>query len=180
MNEPARLAHVLRTSWDGDAWYGPSAARVLATLHAGRASGRVRPDVHTAWELALHVGAWLDEVRSLLGGAPPRFEMGFDWPDAGEPTEERWREAVAALGEAHEACARAIEELPAERLLERVGPPDEVAAGKGITIHELLVGVIQHDAYHLGQIALLAKESPPVGGSSVTGVAADEVRPARE
>ena len=159
MNEVERLVRVLRNSWDGDAWYGPPAGRILEGISTAAAGERVLPEAHTIHELVFHVTAWLDEVRSLLGGAPPNMTTGFDWPRSGRPKDEEWSRAREDLAGAHRALSRALAELPEERLDEVVGPEREPSEGTGLTIHEVLVGLTQHGAYHLGQIVLLAKHA---------------------
>jgi uncharacterized damage-inducible protein DinB len=159
MTEIDRLDRVLMMSWNGDAWYGPPAAMILEGISATRAAERVLPGAHTIHELVFHVAAWLDEVCSLLGGAPPNFTKGFDWPEPGPVSDEDWQGAKAGLAEAHRRLSGTLADLPPARLDEVVGPDREPSEGTGLTVHEVLVGLAQHGAYHLGQIALLAKQN---------------------
>ena len=39
----------------------------------------------------------------------------------------------------------------------KVSPQRDPALGVGVTYYELLHGVVQHDVYHAGQIAILKK-----------------------
>ena len=43
------------------------------------------------------------------------------------------------------------------RLHESVGPARDAPLGTGVTFYGMLHGLIQHDAYHAGQIVLLKR-----------------------
>jgi uncharacterized damage-inducible protein DinB len=47
-----------------------------------------------------------------------------------------------------------------DRLLQPTNDPRNPPAGTGVTCYELLHGIVQHDAYHAGQIAILKKLTP--------------------
>jgi hypothetical protein len=50
-----------------------------------------------------------------------------------------------------------VRQLEADELLAMVGDTKDRPLGTGVTCLDMLVGVLQHNAYHSGQIALLAK-----------------------
>jgi len=77
-----------------------------------------------------------------------------DWPAAGEPDEDRWSETIHNLDAAHAELAQAIRHYAPERLSEK-------APGKEYSIYFLLHGIVQHNLYHAGQIAILRKLAPP-------------------
>jgi uncharacterized damage-inducible protein DinB len=129
---------------------------------ATSASARPLPAAHCIWEIVLHVTAWTGEVTRRLGGAPPTQPAEGDWPQVGPPTPERWQAALAALAEAHVVLERAVLDLPPEEWRQLVGGERDIAAGTGVTKAQLVNGLVQHDAYHAGQIALLRKGSLPV------------------
>jgi hypothetical protein len=65
--------------------------------------------------------------------------------------------AAAALGESLEELARAVESLPPAGLDRRVGTLGDRSLGTGVSCREMIHGLVQHNAYHSGQIALLRK-----------------------
>ena len=44
-----------------------------------------------------------------------------------------------------------------ERMLQPTNDPRNRALGTGVSYYELLHGIVQHDAYHAGQIAIIKK-----------------------
>jgi uncharacterized damage-inducible protein DinB len=50
-----------------------------------------------------------------------------------------------------------VRALDESALLEPTSDPRNRAAGTGVSKYVLLHGLVQHDAYHAGQIALLVK-----------------------
>jgi uncharacterized damage-inducible protein DinB len=161
MTDPSQSAFLvdqLERAHSGDPWHGPSRASLLADVTADEARRRPASAVHSIWELVLHMTAWTREVRRRLHGrqaAEP--EMG-DWPALPTtPDEGAWRTAVAALDEAHVALRDTVRGLEASRLATPVGDQRNAALGTGVTLAQTINGLVQHDAYHSGQIAVVKK-----------------------
>ncbi|MGH9310353.1 MAG: DinB family protein, partial [Vicinamibacterales bacterium] len=109
------------------------------------------------WELVLHMTAWKNETRRRLGGAPAGEPAEGDWPRPAGHDADRWREALDALGEAHRALMAAARQVPEAQLFASTNDPRNLETGEGVTFYALLHGIVQHDVYHAGQIALLKK-----------------------
>ncbi len=73
-----------------------------------------------------------------------------DWPAIGNVSETAWRRAVEDLERSEARLAEMVDRLADDRLAEAV-------AGKSYSLYFLLHGVVQHNIYHAGQIALLKK-----------------------
>jgi hypothetical protein len=82
---------------------------------------------------------------------------GGDYPDVGDPSAARWKAALAALDASHANLARVVGGLSDDHLLKPTNDPRNRPLGTGCTCYELLHGIVQHDAYHAGQIAILKK-----------------------
>jgi uncharacterized damage-inducible protein DinB len=147
----------LRHAHDGDPWHGPSRSRVLADITSEEAARHPGGDAHSIWELALHMRAWTLEVTRRLGGASPRMPAEGDWPAVPSPSDEAWAEARRSLDVAHHALASRLQTFPAERLDDHVGIDRDAPLGAGVSYRAMLHGLAQHDAYHTGQIVILAK-----------------------
>jgi uncharacterized damage-inducible protein DinB len=80
-----------------------------------------------------------------------------DWPDVGKPTAERWQAALTRLQSAHDELIAAVKALPESRLYEATNDTRSAPLGTGVSYYVLLHGIVQHDVYHAGQIALLKK-----------------------
>lgn len=146
-----RLADQLRRSQRGEAWHGPSLEEILEGVTINQAAAHPMAGAHSIWELVLHIAVWqrhiLDRVER---GGMAEIPAELDWPKVGETTEAAWKAALAELKKANEDLARAVEKLDDARLHANV-------RGKDYDFHFMLEGMVQHNLYHAGQIALLKK-----------------------
>lgn len=156
MAEIERLIDLMERVHDGDAWHGPSVKDALAGVDARAARARPVRGGHSIWEIALHIDAWRREVTARLDGKPPTLPEPADWP--AEPADDAsWDRVGAVLDASHAALVRAVRELSPERLESRVGDNRDPGLGAGVTVAVMLHGIVHHDAYHAGQIALLKR-----------------------
>ena len=157
MSEVARIIDELEREHGGDPWHGSPLRDLLHGIDAAQAARRPLPGGHSIWELVLHVTGWKREAaKRVAGGAASEPEAG-DWPAVGDPTTPRWKKAVADLESAHRDLIAAIAALPEEKLLAPTNDQRDRPLGAGVSYYVLLHGIVQHDVYHAGQIALLKK-----------------------
>lgn len=151
MTEVERILDQLKR-YEGNAWHGPSVREALAGITAEQAHARPLRNAHSIWELVRHIAVWEDAGRRRLQGDRAQIEISSpqDWPLADDTSEAAWEQAKAALERGHEALVETIEGVPEARL-------DEPILEGMSTVYVTLHGVIQHDLYHAGQIAMLKK-----------------------
>ena len=157
MTEIARIVDQLEREHAGDPWHGSPLQAILEGIDATRAAARPIPGAHSIWELVLHMTGWKNETTRRLAGAVACMPVEGDWPDVGAPTEERWQAALTRLESAHDGLVAAVQALPDTRLYEPTNDTRSVPLGTGVWYYVLLHGIVQHDVYHAGQIALLKK-----------------------
>lgn len=150
MNEVDRTLEQLERSRRGGAWHGPALEEVLSGVDAAAAAARPIPDGHTIWELTRHIATWQDVVRRRLAGEEAVPSERDDWPPVDDTSEAAWEAARGALRETRVRLERAVAGLDEGALADPPRPGEE-------TRYALVHGIIQHDLYHAGQIALLAK-----------------------
>ena len=157
MNEIVRIVDQLEREHSGDPWHGSPLSQILDGVTHAAASVRPVPGAHSIWELVLHMAAWKNEARHRLAGSPAAEPREGDWPAVGEVNEVAWMQARERLDLAHRLLVSAIREFPEARLYEATNDHRDGALGIGVTYYELLHGLVQHDVYHAGQIAILKK-----------------------
>ena len=145
-SEIERIVDQLDRAFEGKAWHGPPVMKILRGITANQAAARLFPDTHTIREIVAHMTAWKRVVTRRISGEVVRVTPAQDWPSPRGP----WADAVAELRRAHRGLVKAVRKLPAARLRDRV-------PGKGHDFYVSLHGMVQHDLYHAGQIALLKK-----------------------
>lgn len=157
MNEIFRIVDQLEREHAGDPWHGSPLSAILDGVTAEEAAARPLPGAHTIWELVLHMTGWKSEVRRRLSGAPAGDPEAGDWPAVGEATLERWAQARENLELAHRLLVSAVKEFPEANLYIPANDTRNRELGIGVTYYELLHGIVQHDVYHAGQIAILKR-----------------------
>lgn len=161
MNRPESdfdaLCQDLRAIWDGDPWHGSSITAVLEGVTAERASTRPLPGAHSIWELVLHMTVWAREVTSRIRGAAPKSPPE-DWPaPPRNPAPDAWRAAQADLAAAHAELGEVVRSVGAGGMLRWIVDERDPFHTTGLTVGSLVRGLLQHHAYHQGQIAQLKK-----------------------
>jgi uncharacterized damage-inducible protein DinB len=149
--ESTRLADQFERSFRGGAWHGPALAEAIDGVDAETAHRRAIAGAHTVAEVVFHVAYWLDGVRRRLDGGAVD---GDDWPVAGVRPD--WDELVATLERNHRALHAAVAALDDARL-------DDPVEGSDPTVRGMLLGLLQHNAYHAGQLVLLARAAREAG-----------------
>jgi uncharacterized damage-inducible protein DinB len=147
MNESLRIADQLHRAFYGGAWHGPAVKEALNGVAASDAEAHPLPNAHSIWELVHHLHAWIAEADATVRGKKYESLKGDrDWPPVTSRSAEAWLEALATLERAEESLEEAVRSFPPEKL----GEGDR-------SFYALLYGIVQHNVYHAGQIALLKK-----------------------
>ena len=149
-SESALIADQLHRAFYGEAWHGPALIELLADVDAATAAAKPLPNAHSIWELALHIAVWDNAAMVRLDGK--KFQpTGIDnFPPVSKATAAAWRKTVAATKRTHDKLVKTVAGLPESRLRDRV-------PGKRYDFYHLFHGVVQHELYHAGQIAILKK-----------------------
>lgn len=153
MTEKDRIADQLRRSLQGPAWHGPALMELLRDIGAEEAAARPANGAHSIWELAEHVVAWLRFVERRLQGDEYKVSDAENFPAPAVVSEAAWEESRGRLVSTTESLQQKIVRLDGARLGEMV----DTMEGTQISVYALLHGVVQHNLYHAGQIALLKR-----------------------
>ena len=149
-SEASRIADQLRRAFHGTAWHGPALLELLADVDAATAAAKPLPEVHSIWELVLHVAVWDDAALRRLDGKKWQPTGLANFPPVSATTEAAWRGAKAEARRKHDTLVKTVASLPESRLGDRV-------PGKRYDFYHMLHGIAQHELYHAGQIAILKK-----------------------
>jgi len=152
VTETERILDQMQRAFEGEAWHGPSLRETLEGISAEQAAARTVPGAHSIWELVLHIAAWKSAVRRRLEGDRAQLTDEENWPSITQTDEAAWSLAKKQLERAHHTLVTAVRSLDEGRL----GEPILVNMP---SVYVTLHGVIQHELYHTGQIAILKKAS---------------------
>jgi uncharacterized damage-inducible protein DinB len=151
MTETHRINSQLKRSQEGQAWHGPSLHELLDGVTAEQACARPIPNAHSIWELVNHIGAWEQiALRRLEGETEIEIPDEINFPPVTDSSEAAWKATLQSFEASHRSLREGIKKIDDARL-------EEISPGTSYSIYVLLHGVIQHNLYHAGQIALLKK-----------------------
>lgn len=150
MSEIERILDQMDRAFSGEAWHGPSLMAVLDGISAENAAKRPIPQAHSIWELVHHVRAWNAIVQRRLQDEIVKVTPEMDWPPVPAVSETAWQSALADLKQSRAQLRQTVERLTDAQLAEK---PPHLPDSRYVLLH----GVIQHDLYHAGQIAVLKK-----------------------
>jgi uncharacterized damage-inducible protein DinB len=150
MNEVKRIQDQLKRAFESGAWHGPAVMEVLKGVTAEQAAARPIPNAHSIWEIALHIAAWAGAMKSRLEGKWMDEPAEGDWPRVEDTSPAAWEKTLKLLKTRHAGLQQAISKLTDKKL------DKPIAKGKS-TFYSSLHGIIQHDLYHAGQMAVLKK-----------------------
>ena len=150
MSEIRRILDQWDRSFSGDSWHGPSLMLLLEGMSAEDASKHSVHGAHSIWEFVNHIAAWYTIVQHELRGEKLEVTSEKDWPPVWEASEIAWKRSLDHLAESRARLRKVVEGLAEKQLA-------EIPAGSASTRYVILHGIIQHDLYHAGQIAILKK-----------------------
>jgi uncharacterized damage-inducible protein DinB len=152
MSETSRIADQINRSLVGEAWHGPAVFELLEGITAQQAVARPLKNSHTIWELTGHLAVWAEETRDRYhGGGRARLTPEENFPLPPVPANETaWEAAKKRLLAAHEAWCAELDKIDPSLLY----PPQRE---KFPSLYVILHGLVQHNLYHAGQIALIKK-----------------------
>jgi len=140
--------------YNGEPWYGRSISSIVKEIPPTEVFRKPSPNSHSIYEIVGHMLAWRDLfVKRLNGDYSSSIQSNSegDWPKLPvEKSAGTWNQLLHKLSENQEALINALKKTNDSQL-------DKDFANTNATLETHLEGNLQHDIYHLGQIALLNK-----------------------
>lgn len=150
MKETERIADQLTRSIEGNAWHGLSVMELLNNVSHAQAAAKPI-DAHSIWEIINHLIAWMNAAEKRLNNQKADLTDEEDWPPVTNISEASWKKTLDELNNSFKDLRKKIL-LFNDSDLEKKAP-----AGDGQTFYILLHGIVQHNLYHAGQIAIIKK-----------------------
>jgi uncharacterized damage-inducible protein DinB len=144
------------TIYNGEPWYGKSLMAVINNADPKDVFKKQKSTAHSAYEITHHLYAWRDLlVKRLKGDTKASIEVNSkeDWASLPkDQTTATWKELIKKLEQNQQELIKALPGWNDEAL-------DKDFAGTSYSLRTFLNGQIQHDIYHIGQIALALKNA---------------------
>lgn len=143
------LVDQINEVFEGDPWYGNSISKYLQEIEPEWLN-KHHNNGHSIGQIITHMITWREYVIDKLMGVENETEVGGtkDWEKAKAYSNNDKNELFARFKSTQKMLVQLLSEKEDSFL-------DEPVPGKPFKFEKLLMGIIQHDIYHLGQIYLL-------------------------
>jgi uncharacterized damage-inducible protein DinB len=152
MTETKRITELFEEIYNGDPWIGESLMGTLENISVETAAKKIGP-WNSIWEIVNHIISWRENVLQRVQGSVINSPADNYFTPVSDQSEKAWQNTLQDLKNSQEKWIGFLPEMN-EADLEKIYPNNNASYYNNIH------GIIQHDAYHLGQIVLLAKKSP--------------------
>jgi uncharacterized damage-inducible protein DinB len=152
-NELNFIKSQIVAAYSGEPWFGRSAKALLSEVKENQAFQKPNGQ-HSLLELLWHMITWREFTIDRLQHSPQMRMEYFDkndWRplDHSDPT--LWKQGMERLAETQNELIALLDKHDDSILDKNV---DE----RSYNFRHLLHGIVQHDAYHLGQVAYITKQ----------------------
>lgn len=150
MDEIERFVKNVGDCFNGKPWYGTSTMSIIDMVSYSQVNIRPEGFSKSIAGMLRHIIAWrVFTIKRLRGLADFKIDpdSAENW-NSSDVTEKEWKGLLKLLKKTQVALVEALETMEIDNLTEEV-------PGSIYNKDYLIRGIIQHDVYHLGQIAVL-------------------------
>lgn len=149
-----QFSHAFR----GEPWHGKSSMEIIEASDPGKVFAHWIPGAHSIAELVVHLTGWTEEALSRLNGREAGEPDRGDWPAVMQVDGQSWQNIKEDFLNAHFKLMERLENFNDDNWGSKtIDNREGLDEGAADTYAELVNGIIQHLAYHSGQISLIQK-----------------------
>jgi len=150
--EISNIINQLKDAYEGDPWFGRAAIKLLGEVDEKTAYEKPGGQ-HSSLELLWHMITWREFTIDRLQHSP-QMQLAYfeemDWRQLDHTDRALWKQGLERLQETQAQLLALLAQRTDEIL-------EQTVRERTYTFRKLLYGIIQHDIYHLGQIAYIQK-----------------------
>ena len=142
----------LNNTLNGEPWFGRALYPILEEVDASIVYKKPNGSEHSLIELLYHMITWASFCLLQLKNASPeelKETESRDWRET-DPKIHTWKKGMEELNEIHHQIVSILETKNDDLLAQMV-------TGRKFNYRFMLNGLIQHNIYHLGQVAYVKK-----------------------
>lgn len=150
--EILQIVEQLKDVYEGEPWFGRSIKEILSEIDEAIVFEKPKGQ-HSILELLWHMITWKEFAISRLRNdnqIPIKYFEENDWRELDHSDKTLWQQGLQQFAKIHNQLIEVIQQQKDEILSKRVDD-------RKYDFRKLLYGIIQHDIYHLGQIAYSKK-----------------------
>jgi uncharacterized damage-inducible protein DinB len=150
MRETYRISALIAAIYDGHPWLDVNIMDNLSKLSWQKTGLKAHPRLNSIWEIVNHMISWRLNVLRRVQGEVIITPADNYFAPVSDQSEKAWLRTLNNFQASQEAWVQFLEQAE-DVILEKTYPANNMS------YYEQIHGILQHDAYHLGQIVLLAK-----------------------
>lgn len=148
MDEISRIKKLIADHFNGNPWLDVSITGTLKNVSAKQASKKV-DGLNSIWEIVNHMIAWREALCQKLKGENIFVAQNNFFDDVPVVSEKEWKLTFKRLERSQKDILSVLTNIKKFDF--------DIVFSNGHTSYEHLQAILQHDAYHLGQIVLLKR-----------------------
>lgn len=137
----------------GQPWFGRAVYEILGEVDESKAGTKPNGTEHSMLELIWHMNTWAEFVLGSLENRPAdemKTIEANDWRTL-DPKNHTWKKGIDQLKSTHNKITELLQQKTDDSFLSEIVPT------RKFNYRFMLNGLIQHNIYHLGQVAYLKK-----------------------
>ncbi len=151
--ETQYIAKSFESTLGGQPWFGRAVYDILKEVDESNASTKPNGTEHSMIDLVWHMNTWAEFTLAALENRTVdeiKEIEALDWRNI-DPKINTWKKGVEQLKTTHNKIIELLKQKTDDSFL------DEIVPNRQYNFRFLLNGLVQHNIYHLGQIAYVKK-----------------------
>jgi uncharacterized damage-inducible protein DinB len=151
--ETQSIIKSFESTLSGQPWFGRAVYEILEEVDETKVHTKPNDTEHSMTELLWHMNTWADfTLGSLENRSVEEMKAieGNDWREI-DPKTHTWKKGLEQLKATHNKIVEMLKQKTGDSYLSDIVPL------RKYDFRYLLNGLIQHNIYHLGQVAYLKK-----------------------
>ncbi len=150
MTEIIRIQSSFAHLYDGNNWIDITITTALAGINHKQAAKRYFSNSNSIWEITNHIIQWRKNVLKRLSGKTISTPAHNYFERVKDKSAKAWEKTLKDLDTSQKSWMTFLHNFKESAF-------DKMYASGNLNYYEHIQGIIQHDAYHLGQIVMLSK-----------------------
>jgi uncharacterized damage-inducible protein DinB len=150
MKENELIIKLFEDLFEGSPWIDVTIMGTLKGISSKNASKKISVNQNSIWEIVNHLISWRLNVLQRVQGKVINTPHNNYFEPIADSSPSAWERTLKELQDSQIQWLKFLKQITPDSF-------SKVYPNNKMTYYEHIHGIIQHDAYHLGQIILLAK-----------------------
>lgn len=150
MKETIRIAGLFSDLYNGEPWLDVTINATLKDLSVAQATFRISENRNSIWEIVNHMISWRENVLQRVQGVVIVTSQHNYFERVEDQSLPAWEETLKKLKDTQKRWLDFLDKFNEDDF-------DKVSLVNNVSHYKHIHGILQHDAYHLGQIVLMVK-----------------------